>query len=309
MTGKIFELVSLLLWLCIRVSYGQYCGVQSIKPKLESRQRVIGGQTPIPHSWPWAVALISGENYEEANLSGSFGCSATLINPNNRAFDSDIILTAAHCVAGSTAEKLFIYLGGIDWNKRSENTNSVLSPVREIISHPKYVEDNGQVGYDIALIKLSSPVSFNEYIQPACLPDSTLWTISDNNDCYAVGYGAMTDVNKQYGVLQQLFMPVHPNMTSSEQTYLGIGPDRIYAKNPASNTGICYGDSGSGLYCYGDDKWSVVGDLAHFSNWSMVFEGSQALCEGNGAVYASAINALDWILTNSYDSSNYYYYY
>jgi len=300
MIGKICQFACILsLWVCIDYSNGQYCGVPSIKPSTPYRQRIIGGQTPIANSWPWAVALITRRGTEDPNYSGSFGCSATLINPNNKADESDIVLTAAHCVTDSTVQNLFIYLGGTDWNNRAQDKKAKLVPVKQIIRHAKYVQSTGNVGYDIAVIKLSTPVKFSPFIQPACLPTSKSWTVPDNSKCYAVGYGARSDANKQYAILQQLYLPIDPNIVASDQQSLGKGPDRIYAKNPASNTGVCYGDSGSGLYCNGNDKWFVVGDLAHFTNWSMTFTGGLALCEGNGAVYASAIHSLDWIQSNS----------
>ena len=47
---------------------------------------------------------------------------------------------------------------------------------------------------DIVILKLSSPLSLNDNVQPACLPPSTNWTPENNsnNQCFVSGWGTTT---------------------------------------------------------------------------------------------------------------------
>lgn len=55
-----------------------------------------------------------------------------------------------------------------------------------IFMHPQY--DNNTLNADIALIKLSQPVPFNEYLRPACLSE-TLEELKDYKTCIITGWG------------------------------------------------------------------------------------------------------------------------
>ena len=58
-----------------------------------------------------------------------------------------------------------IYLG--DHNRRINEGSEQTIQVSQIIVHEKY----GSLNNDIALLKLSRPVMFNDKIQPICLPN------------------------------------------------------------------------------------------------------------------------------------------
>ena len=47
---------------------------------------------------------------------------------------------------------------------------------------------------DIVILKLSSPLSYNDNVQPACLPSSSNWTPENNskNRCFVSGWGTTT---------------------------------------------------------------------------------------------------------------------
>ncbi len=56
-----------------------------------------------------------------------------------------------------------------------------------IIKHPNY--DYFNISNDIAILKLSSPATLNEYVQPACLPVSQSNSYpAANQSSYAVGW-------------------------------------------------------------------------------------------------------------------------
>ncbi len=55
------------------------CGIPAIIPSVDTR--IVGGDTAVPHSWPWQVSL---------HVGGSHWCGGSLIHPK-------IVLSAAHC--------------------------------------------------------------------------------------------------------------------------------------------------------------------------------------------------------------------
>ena len=68
--------------------------------------------------------------------------------------------------------------------------------VSEIVIHPEY--RNSTVGTDIALLKLSSPVSFNTYIRPICLAGKESLFHHDTQ-CWTTGWGR-TEKDGEYSL-------------------------------------------------------------------------------------------------------------
>lgn len=66
----------------------------------------------------------------------------------------------------------------------SSDPNQIQSSVAKIIVHENYDED--LTTNDIALVKLSSPVTLNNYVNIACLPSHV---VSDSATCYSTGFG------------------------------------------------------------------------------------------------------------------------
>ena len=70
----------------------------------------------------------------------------------------------------------------------------------KIIRHEDYKV--GSYNADITLVKLASPVTYNAYIKPVCLPDQ------DQNEvvgekCYVTGWGRLQEGGSQAAVLQE----------------------------------------------------------------------------------------------------------
>lgn len=77
-------------------------------------------------------------------------CGGTLIKPN-------LVLTAAHCVAGRKATDFTIVAGGI-----SIDEVNFISPVERIWSHEEY--NPRTLGHDIALLKTQTSFIMSQYI-------------------------------------------------------------------------------------------------------------------------------------------------
>lgn len=89
------------------------------------------------------------------------------------------VLTAAHCL--NREPPAIVRLS--EHSIRSEDAGQVDVPVESTVVHPEY--SASAVYNDIALIKLSEPVTFNRLVQPACL-----WTEDElNMTVITAGFG------------------------------------------------------------------------------------------------------------------------
>lgn len=71
-------------------------------------------------------------------------------------------------------------------NQQGSNPNEVSTTVDEIVLHPAY--DRSTQDNDIALLRLSSPVNFTDYIFPVCLASSDS-VFHQGTESWVTGWG------------------------------------------------------------------------------------------------------------------------
>uniref|UniRef100_A0A3P9P3V5 Zgc:100868 n=1 Tax=Poecilia reticulata TaxID=8081 RepID=A0A3P9P3V5_POERE len=231
--------VAALLTLLTQESSSQLsdCG----QPALNTR--IVGGAVAPQGSWPWQVSLFG---------SSSHFCGGSLIN-------NLWVLTAAHCVPeGNTAVISAVYLGR--QSQEGSNPNEQRRTAAQIIVHPGYsasTNDN-----DIALIKLSSAVTFTSYISPVCLAaaDSSFYS---GVDSWVTGWG-----NIGSGVplpSPQNLMEVEIPVVGNRQCKCsGYGPttitnNMICAGLLQGGKDSCQGDSGGPMVSKQAGRWIQSG--------------------------------------------------
>lgn len=114
--------------------------------------RIIGGDETYPADYPWTASI---------KLNNQPICGGSLI-------DNRWILTAAHCVVGYNPKNLTIRLGAYRIKDLTEE-NAVELGVSLFIVHKEYSMPR-PFSNDIALLKLSDPINFTDFIMPICLP-------------------------------------------------------------------------------------------------------------------------------------------
>lgn len=218
------------------------CGVQAIKPDESNLYRIVGGQVVIPNSWPWQVAL----------KKGGFFCGGSLIN-------SQWILTAAHCQ--TSVNGLVIHLG--DHNVDIDGSGETRIPASRWISHPQY--NDNEITNDVALIKLSQPVTFSNTISPVCLPGGRSSAIGSRG--FTTGWGIINadGSGSTSTFLRQVGIPVND---PSVCNYQGFPPATQICAGVRSTSGprdSCQGDSG-GPFVQKDSstgQWYVAGIVSY----------------------------------------------
>jgi len=53
-----------------------------------------------------------------------------------------------------------------------------------VILHEKYTSDGSD--WDVAVIRLPRPLTFNDHVQPVCIPSTP---VADGTDCVVTGWG------------------------------------------------------------------------------------------------------------------------
>uniref|UniRef100_A0A9J7XEU3 chymotrypsin n=1 Tax=Cyprinus carpio carpio TaxID=630221 RepID=A0A9J7XEU3_CYPCA len=161
MTFTIFSITCLAL-----VASALGCGVPAIKPQTIG-SRIVNGQNAISGSWPWQVSL--------QHPNGFHFCGGSLINQN-------WVLTAAQCAVMVCSHR--VILG--EHNRGSNDEPIQIQVVSKVITHPLY--NSVTFNNDIALLKLSSPVTFTPSISPVCLASSGA-SIVPGTRCFTTGWG------------------------------------------------------------------------------------------------------------------------
>ena len=98
-------------------------------------------------------------------------------------YSSKCVVVCLHRDARSPSQ-LQVRLGGIQSSDPESGT--ALASVTRMFSHPQY--DTNTIVADIALLKLSSPVTYTDTILPICLPSSNV-NVNQFKVCVSTGFG------------------------------------------------------------------------------------------------------------------------
>jgi len=108
-----------------------------------------GTDVPSASTYPYIVSLF---------VQNGFNCGGTILSPT-------LVVTAAHCVHFLRAEDITLRAGSLQFDEGG------IGPIilSEIIEHPNYTEQPKTYDYDVAVLKLASPLEFSATISAATL--------------------------------------------------------------------------------------------------------------------------------------------
>merc|ERR1712121_21911 len=137
------------------------CGKRFYDQHLDHMQQwIVGGVTALKGGYPYQVSFEYKDWFTHQHI-----CGATIVSDK-------WVITAAHCIIdGPRASSYKVVVGRYSLNKFSGATRRL--SIKRVIVHPKWVGDyEDEMSNDIALLELKTPITFNEFVQPACLPDN-----------------------------------------------------------------------------------------------------------------------------------------
>nr|XP_040021980.1 serine protease hepsin isoform X2 [Gasterosteus aculeatus aculeatus] len=252
----------------------QDCGRRSF-----AADRIVGGVNARRGSWPWQVRL---------EYDGVHQCGGTIIS--NR-----WIVTAAHCFRAQyrTVNNWRVKLGSI----YSKPVNANVVEVNTIVYHSSYlpfvdanIDDNSR---DIAVLALTQPLTFNECIQPICLPAHGQ-RLTDGQMGTVTGWGNVQYHGVQADILQEANVPIISDAVCN-------APD--YYDNQITSSMFCAGYEKGGMdACQGDSGGAFVAEdclskTKRYRLLGVVSWGIGCAMAKKPGVYTRISRFLPWIST------------
>jgi secreted trypsin-like serine protease len=226
--------------------------------------------------------------------AGTF-CTGSLI-------DSNIILTAAHCVlpSGEDPKKVSVYWSVDPLCSVIQNGDeSLVRDAEQIIVNPSYGNALSSDHGDIALIRISGSAP-TEAI-PAPLIDRSV-TLNSDSKILVAGYGKTTDYTKDDSAKQLMRVTLvkpfqgnsYPSKDFPEKATRNLSRERLVF-DQTDGHGACAGDSGGPSMLKANGVWSIMGVASYIDPLQdNEFKNKESTCRV-GIVYTSVVYFKDWI--------------
>ena len=145
---------------------------------------------------------------------------------------------------------------GVHNHKLSEETGRILVKVKYIYIHPDWDAYSESFDADIAVLELVREVGYNKFIRPICIPDINS-EVGKFSRGIAVGFG-ITENDTISDIANKLKIPIYDHEKCSED-HQPLISDRTFCGGSADGSGVCNGDSGSGVYVIYKRKYYLRG--------------------------------------------------
>ncbi|XP_078252926.1 transmembrane protease serine 9-like [Rhinoraja longicauda] len=239
-------------------SINETCG-----SRIERFSRIVGGTNAVNGEWPWQVSL----------QIGSHVCGASIIS-------DQWLVSAAHCFQNAYANPSVweAYMGSVLVGEGMSST------IRRIRTHPNYSVPK-KFTNDIAVLELSSPLIFNDFIQPICLPPSSK-VFPPGQRCTITGWGTLAFEGSLATILQKAVVHIISSDKCKHVYKTLITENMICAGIMAGGVDACQGDSGGPLVCRDPDKtWFLAGIVSY---------GIKCASPNIPGVYSRVTSLRDW---------------
>lgn len=207
--------------------------------------KVLGGAIAAPGQFPWAAALVDAS--ARRALDGAF-CGGTVIAPQ-------VVLTAAHCTAGSRADEIAVVVGR---TRLSQEEDGERIAVQRIEPYPGY--DRREVTGDLALLRLARPTDVPA-LAIARAGDAGLTTPAAR--VLTLGWGATSEGGKVSDELRFVRLTVRSRGACDAVYGRTDGRSQLCVGSSSAGRDSCQGDSGGPLVGGAGDATRLVGIVSY----------------------------------------------
>ena len=243
----------------------------------EDLERIVNGTLSVQNKYPFMA------NLKYVRGGGHF-CGGAI-------YDKNTVITAAHCLINKDYSRIKISFG--DWNQRAKEDGEVKIFASGFTNHEMFRnhgESYAEMYDDIGIIKLASPLSWSDQIQPICLPSKAP---VGGQMCTVIGWGA-TENTGDKNTLRDVNVPIVARSICTQSGWI----PRIRLQNTQICAGYaeglrdsCQGDSGGPLFRTNEDGFY---ELVGLVSWG--YGCAEAFLPG---IYQNVFDYVDWIKENS----------
>ncbi|XP_029173024.1 soluble guanylate cyclase 89Db-like [Nylanderia fulva] len=235
---------------------------------LGRKTRIVGGNVTNIYNYPWLVSM---------SKKGKFHCAGSLITRKH-------VLTAAHCVQPFDIKTMRLVL--MDSHHPSISSDAIVRRIKSATIHENF--NAYSFNNDIAIIEMDQPVSINDLVRTACLPE-------DKNIDYTgaiatvIGWGQTGENKPESDELRKVNLPI---LSQEECDQAGYAKNRITENMFCSGylegeRDACSGDSGGPLHVKGvHGQLEVIG---------IVSFGRGCGRRNFPGIYTKVTNYIEWL--------------
>jgi len=240
------------------------CGVPAIEP-FPPVERIVGGIEAKQNSWPWMCS--SQVRYDGAWRTW---CGCSVLN-------NVTLLTAAHCIDVGGVYRVRC---GIHYQV-GNNPHEQMVAVSNYTHHELFTHRT--IDYDVAILKLSTPLTFNDFVSPVCLPQKD---DEPGTPAVATGWGYTEEGGNPSNELRQVTLPIVSQKQCIKDYGKWITDRMLCAGYQEGGKSTCSGDSGGPLVAKRDGVWEIQG----ITSWSV-----GCAEKGFPGVFTRVTHLMDWI--------------
>ncbi|XP_041052134.1 coagulation factor IX-like [Carcharodon carcharias] len=214
-----------------------------VKSEASDDTRIVGGEECPKGECPWQAMLL------DVTKKKGF-CGGTILNEK-------WVITAAHCFHYPLSFQVVVGEHNVNEIEGTETYHEV----EEVIKYPRYNASRSRYDHDIALILLKTPIQFNAFTIPICLPEKHFAEKVLMTQDYGMvsGWGQLANMGSTAALLHKINIPYVERSACKDSSKYSVTGNMFCAGNSDGNKDACKGDSGGPHTTNFKNTWFLTG--------------------------------------------------